>query len=40
MSLDRLQPGAEVRFAEAEGDKGPKASTVRLIGKSHIVAPI
>jgi ribosomal subunit interface protein len=33
----RLKPGAEVRFAEAEGDKGPQASTVHLVGKSHIV---
>ncbi len=37
--FDKLEPGAEVRFAELEGDKGPQASTVHLIGKSHIVAP-
>jgi cold shock CspA family protein/ribosome-associated translation inhibitor RaiA len=39
-SFDKLKPGAEVRFAESEGDKGPQASTVHLIGRSHIVAPI
>jgi cold shock CspA family protein/ribosome-associated translation inhibitor RaiA len=37
--FDKLTPGAEVRFAEADGDQGPQASTVHLIGKSHIVAP-
>jgi cold shock CspA family protein/ribosome-associated translation inhibitor RaiA len=37
--FDRLKPGAEVRFAEAEGEKGPQASTVHLVGKSHIVEP-
>ena len=36
----RLKPGAEVRFTEAEGDKGPQASTVHPIGKSHIVEPV
>jgi len=36
----RLSPGAEVRFAEEEGEKGPQASTVHLIGKSHIVTPV
>jgi len=38
--FDKLETGAEVRFVESEGDKGPQASTVHLIGKSHIVAPV
>jgi cold shock CspA family protein/ribosome-associated translation inhibitor RaiA len=36
----KLKSGAEVRFAEEEGEKGPQASTVHPIGKSHIVAPL
>lgn len=32
--FDQLQPGAEVRFAETQGDKGPQASTVHLVGKT------
>ena len=35
--FDRLKEGAEVRFVEAAGDKGPQASTVQPIGKSHAV---
>ena len=35
--FDRLGVGAEVRFDEEEGDNGPQASTVHLIGKHHIV---
>ncbi|MDP4006370.1 cold shock domain-containing protein [Methylobacterium sp. NEAU K] len=35
--FDRLTIGAEVRFAETEGAKGPQASTVRPIGKHHLV---
>lgn len=31
----RLAPGSEVRFTEVEGDKGPQASTVHLLGKTH-----
>jgi cold shock CspA family protein len=38
--FDRLTPGAEVRFAEEEGEKGPQASTVHLVGKSHVVTPV
>jgi ribosomal subunit interface protein len=30
--FDRLKPGAEVRFAEEEGDDGPQASTVEVTG--------
>ena len=35
--FDRLQQGDEVRFSEAEGEEGPVASTVYVIGKHHIV---
>lgn len=35
--FDRLREGAEVRFVEAVGDKGPQASTVEPLGKSHVV---
>lgn len=37
--FDRLAVGAKVRFAEAvgEGEKGPQASTVVVVGKHHIV---
>lgn len=34
--FEQLHVGDEVRFAEAEGDKGLQASTVRLIGKHHL----
>jgi cold shock CspA family protein len=29
----RLKPGTAVSFAEEEGEKGPQASTVRLLSK-------
>jgi ribosomal subunit interface protein len=32
-----LQPGAEVRFVEEMGERGPQASTVHPLGKRHIV---
>lgn len=32
-----LEIGDEVRFDEEMGDEGPQASTVRLVGKHHIV---
>ena len=35
--FDRLEIGDEVRFDEEAGEQGPQASTVRLIGKHHIV---
>jgi ribosomal subunit interface protein len=37
--FDKLEIGAEVRFdmAESESEKGPQATSVRLIGKHHIV---
>ena len=34
---DALEPGDEVRFSVEEGDHGPQASTVHIIGKHHIV---
>jgi ribosomal subunit interface protein len=34
----RLEVGREVRFAEAHGAEGPRASTVRPVGKHHIIA--
>jgi ribosomal subunit interface protein len=33
----QLTVGTEVRFDEEQGDLGPQASTVRVIGKHHIV---
>lgn len=36
-AFDRLTVGAEVRFVEEIGDKGPQASTVRVIGKHHLL---
>jgi cold shock CspA family protein/ribosome-associated translation inhibitor RaiA len=33
-----LQVGAEVRFTEEEGVEGPQASTVRPIGKHHLLS--
>lgn len=35
-AFDQLAVGAEVRFAEEMGAKGPQASTVRAIGKHHL----
>jgi cold shock CspA family protein/ribosome-associated translation inhibitor RaiA len=35
-AFDRLTVGAEVRFIEEMGEKGPQASTVRVIGKHHL----
>jgi cold shock CspA family protein/ribosome-associated translation inhibitor RaiA len=32
----RLEPGSRVAFAEEVGEKGPQASTVRLMGKHDI----
>jgi ribosome-associated translation inhibitor RaiA len=36
-SLEDVSVGDEVRFDEEQGDQGPQASSVRLIGKHHIV---
>ena len=38
-AFPRLALGAEVAFVEEQGEKGPQASTVRLLGKHHYVAP-
>jgi cold shock CspA family protein/ribosome-associated translation inhibitor RaiA len=38
--FDKLKEGAQVRFAEVEGEKGAQASTVHPLGKSQIVAPL
>ncbi len=38
-AFTRLTLGAEVAFVEEQGEKGPQASTVRLLGKHHYVAP-
>ena len=35
--FDKLKVGAEVRFVEEEGDKGPQASTVRVVGRHRAV---
>jgi len=32
-AFDRLEVGTEVSFAEEEGDRGPQASTVKLVGR-------
>lgn len=34
---DQLRVGSEVRFVEEQGDDGPQASSVRLVGRHHIV---
>lgn len=38
-AFDDLAVGAAVAFVEEKGDKGPQASTVRLLGRHHYVAP-
>ena len=35
--FDKLEIGTDVRFAEEEGDHGPQASTVKVVGKHHVV---
>lgn len=35
--FDALEIGAEVRFDEELGERGPQATTVHVIGKHHIV---
>jgi cold shock CspA family protein len=37
--FDDLVVGAAVAFAEEKGEKGPQASTVRVLGKHHYVTP-
>ena len=35
--FDKLAVGSEVSFAEEQGEHGPQASTVKLVGKHHYV---
>lgn len=37
--FDKLDIGNEVRFTESQGDDGPQASSVHVVGKHHIVSP-
>jgi cold shock CspA family protein len=37
--FDRLRIGTPVAFMEEKGEKGPQASTVRVLGKHHYVTP-
>lgn len=37
--FEKLEVGAEVSFAEEQGELGPQASSVRITGKHHHVAP-
>ncbi len=36
-AFDKLEIGTEVRFVEEAGDQGPQASTVKVVGKHHLV---
>jgi cold shock CspA family protein len=38
-AFDDLAIGTRVVFVEEPGEKGPQASTVRILGKHHYVAP-
>ena len=38
-AFDELVLGTPVAFVEEQGEKGPQASTVRVLGKHHYVAP-
>jgi cold shock CspA family protein len=38
-AFDELKIGSRVAFVQEEGEKGPQASTVRVLGKHHYVAP-
>ena len=38
-AFDELAVGTSVAFVEEHGDKGPQASTVRVLGKHHYAAP-
>lgn len=37
-SFDNLKIGDEVRFCTEDGDAGPQASSVHIVGKHHVVA--
>jgi cold shock CspA family protein/ribosome-associated translation inhibitor RaiA len=36
--FDKLQHGSEVRYVEEAGDKGPQATSVRIVGRHHHLA--
>jgi cold shock CspA family protein/ribosome-associated translation inhibitor RaiA len=36
--FDELEVGQEVRFSETVGDKGPQATSVRPVGKHHLLS--
>jgi cold shock CspA family protein len=38
-AFDELTVGTHVAFVEEQGEKGLQASTVRVLGKHHYVAP-
>jgi cold shock CspA family protein len=38
-AFDELAVGTPVAFAEEAGEKGPQASTVRVLGKHHYIVP-
>jgi cold shock CspA family protein len=38
-AFDDVTVGTPVTFVEEKGEKGPQASTVRVLGKHHYVAP-
>jgi len=37
-SFEELAVGSEVRYTEEEGDRGPQATSVRLVGRHHHLA--
>jgi len=37
-SFEELAIGSEVRYTEEEGDRGPQATSVRLVGRHHHLA--
>ena len=37
-NFDDLQIGEEVRFCVEDGDRGPQASSVHVVGKHHVIA--
>jgi cold shock CspA family protein len=38
-AFDELEAGTPVAFVEEQGEKGPQASTVRVLGKHHYITP-
>lgn len=38
-AFDELAVGTAVAFVQEQGEKGPQASTVRVLGKHHYIAP-